>query len=423
MNVTDASREQLCQWKQELDSAYQQFKQQNLKLDLTRGKPSTTQLDLSDKLDGILDGNYTTIGGADTRNYGGLYGIPELRDLGAELLGVSTSEIMVGGNSSLSYMYYSIMFAKLFGLGGAPSWDSEGPSKFICPVPGYDRHFAICEALGIEMINVPMLADGPDMDAVEALIADDSSIKGMWNVPKYSNPTGLTYSDKTVERIARLGKTAPANFRVFWDNAYAVHDLSDSPDQLASIMDYCRNHGTEDLVIQFTSTSKITFAGAGVCFVGASESNLSSLAKHLGIAMIGPDKVNQLRHTRLFPDIEALRTHMQCHRAVLAPRFETVEKHLREHFENSDLATWNKPEGGYFVSFDTLPGLASEVVGLCSEAGVALTPAGATFPYGKDPNNSNIRLAPSFPSLEEIEQIMEVFCCCVKLASVRQALS
>lgn len=423
INLSSTSRQQLEDWERELSEVYQQFSTLDLKLDLTRGKPSSEQLDLSDQLDGILDGNFISETGIDTRNYSDLAGIEEMRALGADILDVDPVEVIVGGASSLNLMYFTILFCKITGLGKATPWDAEGPVKFICPVPGYDRHFSICEEFGIEMINVPMLDTGPDMDLVEKLVASDSTIKGMWNVPKYSNPTGITYDAATVDRIARLGKIAAPNFRVFWDNAYAVHDLNDTPDQLVSIMNLCRKYATEDSVIQFASTSKITFAGGGVSFVAASETNIAGLLKRLIIAMICPDKVNQLRHARLFPDRAALNAHMQQHLSILAPRFAIVEKHLQQNFAGTELGSWTKPNGGYFVSFDTLPGLASEVVKLSAAAGVKLTPAGATYPSGKDPNDRNIRLAPSVPKLAEIEQAMEVFCCCVKLASVRQALA
>lgn len=423
MNLSTSSHQQLESMKTELEAAYAQYRARGLKLDLTRGKPSSAQLTLSDRMDGILDGNYTSAQGIDTRNYSDLQGIGEMRELGASVLDTKPEEVIVGGSSSLNLMYFSVLFCKIFGLAGAEPWDRDGPAKVLCPVPGYDRHFAICEQLGIEMVCVPLLDSGPDMDEVERLVADDHSIKAIWNVPKYSNPTGITYSDETVRRMAALGKIAAPNFRVFWDNAYAVHDLSDTPDRLLPIMAICRELGTEDSVIQFASTSKITFAGAGISFIAGSERTISSMLKHLGIAMICADKVNQLRHARMFPDRAALNAQMQRHKAHLLPRFEIVEKHLRTNFSEGDLASWNRPRGGYFVSFNTRPGLASEVVKLCADVGVKLTPAGATYPYGKDPSDSNIRLAPSVPGVDDIDQAMEVFCCCVKLASVRQTLA
>ena len=422
MQLNSASKEQLSQWQEELKAKHQSFKNQNLKLDLTRGKPSAQQLNLSDGLDGILNGNYKSADGTDTRNYGGLDGIAEARQLGAAILGLEQDQVLAGGSSSLTMMHQTVSFAYFFGLNGT-AWKNESSVKFLCPAPGYDRHFSICEDFAIEMIPVSMTETGPDMDQVESLIKADQSIKGIWCVPKYSNPTGIIYSDETVKRIAKLGLIAAKNFRVFWDNAYAVHDLVDNPKPLANIMAACIAEGTEDSVIQFASTSKITHAGSGVAFLGASKSNLSAFKKHLGISSIGPDKVNQLRHMRLLPDINALSAHMQQHAAILKPRFDTVLNHLQANFSDNDLGEWQAPEGGYFVSFDSLPGLAKEIVRLADEVGVKLTPAGATFPYGKDPQDRNIRLSPSFPSVEDIDATMQVFVNCVKLASVNQKLT
>ncbi len=423
MYVDQASADQLRAWESELAEEYRAHQARGLQLDLTRGKPSAQQLSLSNALDGCLKGDYTAPDGTDTRNYGGLDGLPELRKLGAEILGVGADQVLVGGNSSLTLMYQAAAFAWMFGPSGPGSeWSREDKVTFICPVPGYDRHFALTQELGIHMVTVPMRDDGPDMDAVEALIADDPSIRGLWCVPKYSNPTGCVYSDATVERIARLGQKAHPAFRVFWDNAYAVHDLNEQAPQLAAIADYCRQHGTEDSVYQFTSTSKITFAGAGVAFFASSAANLAEFKKHLGFATIGPDKVNQLRHVRFIPDMPSLRALMKQHADLLRPRFEAVVNVLDSTLSESDLGTWLVPEGGYFVSFDTRPGLAREVVRLAGEAGVKLTPAGATFPYGKDPEDTNIRLAPSCPTVVELEQAMAIFATCVKLASVRQKL-
>jgi aspartate/methionine/tyrosine aminotransferase len=422
--VDQATQEQLQQWREELTAKHDAFKANSLNLDLTRGKPSASQLDLANMLDGALKGNYIANDGTDTRNYGGLTGLPEMRSLGAEILGVDPKEILVGGNSSLTLMYLNLLFAWQFGPNGKGSaWRDEGTVKFLCPVPGYDRHFSICEEFGIEMINIAMDENGPDMDQVEALIASDASIKGMWCVPKYSNPTGCVYNQDTVERLAKLGTIASSNFRVFYDNAYAVHDLSDDTPDLPNIMEYCRQHGTENSVMQFTSTSKVTFAGAGVAFMAASEGNLKIIQSHLGISCIGPDKVNQLRHLNVIKNLADLKFHMKKHAELLRPRFSCVLQHLEANFSDSDLAQWNSPKGGYFISFDTRPGLADTVIKLSAEAGVKLTPAGATFPYGKDPDNKNIRLAPSFPSVEDIDAAMAIFCNSVKLASVQQRLT
>lgn len=424
MQLDNASVAQLREWESQLTEQYQAILAKKLNLDLTRGKPSAEQLNLSDELDGLLKGNYIAADGTDTRNYGGLDGLPEAKQLGANIMGVEPANVLVGGSSSLTLMFQMMLTAHQFGLKDAASaWKNEGEVKFICPVPGYDRHYTVCEQLGIKMINVPMTSTGPDMDAVEALLKADKSIKGMWCVPKYSNPTGVVYSDETVERIAKLGQIASANFRVFWDNAYSVHDLTSNAPQLASILDATRRNGTEDSVVQFASTSKITHAGSGVAFVAASAANLAGFKKFLNSCTIGPDKVNQIRHTRFLPNKEALMAHMGKHAALLNPRFDAVLTGLSNAFEGTDLGTWEKPVGGYFVSFDTRKNCAKETVRLAAEAGVKLTPAGATYPYGKDPEDRNIRIAPSVPTVPEVVGAMEVFVTCVKLASVKQQLA
>lgn len=424
MQLDQATPEQLRQWEAELATSYQELQNLSLNLDLTRGKPSAEQLNLSDKLDGILNGNYKAADGTDARNYGGLDGLPEAKQLGALILQTDAANVLVGGNSSLTLMYQTASFAHQFGLNGADSaWKNISEPKFLCPVPGYDRHFAICEQLGIKMVNVPMLSTGPDMDAVEALIKADASVVGMWCVPKYSNPTGVIYSDETVDRIAQLGKIANPAFRVFWDNAYSVHDLTDNAPVLADITAACRKHGTEDSVLQFASTSKITHAGAGVAFMAGSAANLKGFKESLGTATIGPDKINQLRHTRFLPDAAALKGHMQKHAAIIQPRFNSVLENLERAFNGTTLGSWETPAGGYFISFDTLPGCAKAVVKMAADAGVKLTPAGATFPYGADPEDRNIRLAPTVPTVAEVDQAMKVFEVCVKLASVRAKLA
>jgi DNA-binding transcriptional MocR family regulator len=424
LQLDQATTEQLREWETTLTQEYQQFKASGLSLDLTRGKPSAEQLSLSDSINEILGDDLSNESGTDLRNYGGLDGIPECKRLFAQVLGVTPEETLIGGNSSLTLMYMAAQFGLYQGFGElAPSWISEGGNtKFIAPVPGYDRHFSVCEHLGIELITVALNDDGPDMDAVEELLKNDPSIKGIWCVPRFSNPTGTVYSNNVVDRIAQLGKIASSNFRVFWDNAYAVHQLSEDAPKVANLMDNCRKYGTEDSVYLFGSTSKITYAGAGVAFAGMSKGNLKAFTHHLGMSQIGPDKINQLRHIRLLKDADGIKDHMSKHAAVLKPRFDIVLKHLREGLGESGMASWTEPQGGYFVSFDTLPGLAKEVVKLAAEAGVKLTPAGATFPYGKDPANSNIRIAPSVPSLDEIDRAMAVFVSCVKLASVKQRL-
>jgi aspartate/methionine/tyrosine aminotransferase len=424
LQLHNATAAQLTQWEANLAQAYEAVKAQKLNLDLTRGKPSAEQLDLSNALDGILQGEYISPTGVDTRNYGGLDGIPEARALGSWLLGVPQAQVYCGGNSSLTLMHQAMMAATYFGLTGSDSaWQNEGAIKFLCPVPGYDRHFAICEQMGIEMVPVRMGASGPDMDQVEALVRADASIKGIWCVPKYSNPSGVVYSDDTVRRIAALGKIAGKGFRVFWDNAYAVHDLSATPQTLLNIFEAAQAAGCEDSVLQFASTSKITHAGAGVAFMGASSSNLKGFQKVLGILTIGPDKINQLRHVKFIPTEDALKKLMQQHADCLKPRFASVLKHLEEAFADNDLGQWESADGGYFISFDTRPGLAKEVVRLAGEAGVKLTPAGATYPYGQDPQDTNIRIAPSVPTVPQVNDAMKVFVLCVQLASVRQALA
>jgi aspartate/methionine/tyrosine aminotransferase len=424
LQLDQATPEQLRQWESELAAEYKAIVAQNLSLDLTRGKPSPEQLSLSDALDGILNGDYRAEDGTDSRNYGGLDGLPEAKRLGADIMGVDASDVLVGGNSSLTLMFQMMLTAHQFGLTGPGSaWKNDGIVKVICPVPGYDRHYTVCEQLGIDMVTVPMTAQGPDMDAVEALVKNDPSIRGMWCVPKYSNPTGVVYSDETVERIAALGKIANPNFRVFWDNAYAVHDLADDAPKLSSITEACARQGTEDSVLQFASTSKITHAGAGVAFVSASPANLKGLKAFLSTCTIGPDKINQVRHARFLPDADAVHAHMKKHAELLQPRFAAVLNALKEAFEGTGLGAWEAPVGGYFVSFDTRPNCARETVRLAAEAGVKLTPAGATFPYGKDPRDSNIRIAPSVPSVSEVVSAMKVFVTCVKLASVRAKLA
>lgn len=423
VNIDQSSAAELREQLATLEARYETLRSTHLALDLTRGKPSADQLALSDALDGILEGNYSTADGIDARNYGGLRGIAEARELFGAVLGAPAEETMVAGNASLTLMYDTVDFALTVGLRGPESaWGNEDTVKFLCPAPGYDRHFAICEHLGIEMITVPMLDTGPDMDAVEALVASDASIKGMWCVPRFSNPTGCVYDATTVERIARLGKVASANFLVFWDNAYAVHSLYEDAPELASIRQYCEQHGTLDSVFQFGSTSKVTFAGAGVAFMASSAANLAALEQHLAIRTIGPDKVNQLRHLRLLPDMEALHAHMAKHASRIRPRFEAVLDTLERELAGCGMGQWLAPRGGYFISFDTLPGLAQEVVGLAAEIGVKLTPAGATFPYGNDPQDSNIRLAPTFPGLDDVQAAADAFVVCVKLAAVRSRL-
>lgn len=423
MHIDQLSVAELATQLETLQQQYNALKGLNLALDLTRGKPSTEQVTLSDTLDGILKGNYLAANGTDVRNYGGLEGLPEARALFAPILDASPEETLIGGNSSLTLMYTTIDFALTEGLRGpASAWGNSDSVKFLCPAPGYDRHFALCEHLGIEMITVPMLDSGPDMDLVETLVKEDDSIKGLWCVPRFSNPTGCVYSDKTVERIARLGLIAADHFIVMWDNAYAVHRLYDDAPPLASVRDYCQKHGTMDSLFQFGSTSKITFAGAGVSFLASSDKNLTALKQHLAFQTIGPDKVNQLRHVRFLENPDTLAEHMEAHAAVIRPRFECVLDTLAQELAGKGMGEWSSPRGGYFISFNTLPGLARKVVNLAESIGVKLTPAGATFPYGEDPLDSNIRLSPTFPSLEDLGAAIEAFVICVKVASIQDRL-
>ena len=406
-----------------LEQQYEQLRHHKLALDLTRGKPSTEQVALSDALDGILEGDYRAADGTDTRNYGGIDGLPEAKALFGSVLGLAAEEILVGGNSSLTLMYQVVEFALTEGLRGPESaWGNSDTVKFICPVPGYDRHFAICEHLGIEMISVPMLDTGPDMDAVEALVKQDDSIAGIWCVPRFSNPSGCVYSDATVERLAQLPTLASEHFIVMWDNAYAVHALHGDAPGLASIGNYCRKHGTMDNVFQFGSTSKVTFPGAGVAFLGSSTGNLDALRQHLSFQTIGPDKVNQLRHVRFLKDSSTLAAHMAKHADIIRVRFDSVLETLDRELAGKGMGRWTTPGGGYFISFDTLPGLARDVVQLAADIGVKLTPAGATFPYGEDPQDCNIRLSPTFPTEQAVKDAVAAFVVCVQLATVRKQL-
>ena len=403
---------------QDLEAQFQTLRGANLALDLTRGKPAAEQLDLANALDGYLGGDYRAEDGTDVRNYGVLRGIPEARALGARFLDVSPDEVIAGGNSSLTLMFHVLDAAMNAGLDGPP-WRDAGPAKAICPVPGYDRHFTLAAALGMELVTVPMTADGPDMDAVEALVAADAAVRSIWCVPKYSNPTGCVYSPETVRRLAELPAKAAQPFLVLWDNAYAVHDFEFPAAKLEPILPLARAAGTEDRIALFASTSKVTFATGGIAFLGGSEAFLSAMEKRLSILMIGADKVNQLRHARFLRD--NLGDHMRRHANLVRPKFEAVQAGLARGLGNTALATWTQPRGGYFVSLDTRPGLAAKTVALAKELGVALTPAGATFPHGRDPQDSNIRIAPTFATLAEVEAGIEVLALCIRLAAARQA--
>jgi len=405
----------------ELLKAYDGLRGRNLSIDMTRGKLSPEQLDLSEGLlEAMSADDCRGEDGADYRNYGFLDGIPEAKRFFADYMDVSPDEIIVGGSGSLPLMYEALAGAVLFGMpGGEAPWKDQAPVKFLCPVPGYDRHFAICEQLGIEMINIPMNDEGPDMDAVEAAVKDDPSVKGMWCVPKYSNPTGVTYSDAVVGRLAAM-PVAAGDFRVIWDNAYAAHHLGNGPAKVKNLLQACKDAGNPDRVLMFGSSSKISLAGAGVAMLAGSIANIDDVKGKMFFSTIGPNKINQLRHIRFFGDLKGLAAHMDKHAAVIGPKFDAVEEVLQRRLAGKDIATWTKPDGGYFVSVDVLDGCAAEVVRLASEAGVKLTSAGATFPYGKDPNDRNIRLAPTMPSVDDIRSAMEIFCACVELVAAKK---
>lgn len=418
------SASELTEKKQELEERYNAFKAQGLKLNMARGKPSVEQLDLSMKMLNSVDSktNVKASTGDDCRNYGLLEGLPEVRALMGELMGLKAENVLAGGNSSLNMMFDTVSCGMTHGFSGCEPWGRQGVVKFLCPSPGYDRHFAVTEYFGFELITVPMLSTGPDMDAVERLVSGDASIKGIWCVPKYANPTGITYSDETVRRFAALKPAAP-DFRIFWDNAYCVHDLNDTPDSLLNLWEECKKNGTEDLPIFFASTSKITFPGAGVAALGASKNNLAVLSRRYSFQTIGPDKLNHLRHLLFLKNADGVKEHMKLHRAILEPKFKLVAQTLETELGEKGVASWTNPNGGYFVSVDVTDGCAARVVSLCKQAGVVLTGAGASFPYGKDPDDRNIRVAPTYPPLGELKQAMELFCICAQLAAVEKLLT
>ncbi len=400
--------------------AYAALQEAGLKLDITRGKPSAAQLDLSDALlTTPLDDHFA--GGVDVRNYGGLTGITELREIFSDLLGVPVDQLLAADNASLSLMHDSIAFALQHGVPGSTQPWGAGPVKFLCPSPGYDRHFAICEHLGIEMITIEMREDGPDMAAVREHVTDPA-VKGIWLVPTYANPTGAVVSEEVAAELAAL-QTAAADFRIFWDNAYAVHDLTDQHAKTADILGLCAASGHPDRPLLFASTSKITHAGAGVSFLGGSPENVAWYLSHAQFRSIGPDKVNQLRHARFLGDAQGVLDLMAGHREILAPKFDTVLRILTDRLGAHGVASWTEPKGGYFVSLDVVDGTATRIVQLAKAAGIALTPAGASFPYGKDPRDRNIRIAPSFPPLDELTQAMEGLATCVLLAAAEKALA
>lgn len=420
----ELSKEELRKLREELLADYEDAKKKGLKLDMSRGKPSPVQLDLAkDMLDTISsDSDINTENGFDCRNYGLMDGIPEAKRLIAEMMGVSADNVIVFGNASLPIMYDTVSRAMTHGVLGSTPWCKLDKVKFLCPVPGYDRHFAITEHFGIEMIHIPMLSTGPDMDMVEELVSKDAAVKGIWCVPKYSNPQGITYSEETVRRMAAL-KPAAEDFRIYWDNAYAVHHLyDDKQDEIPEMLSECEKAGNPDIVFEFCSTSKISYAGSGMAAMIASKANLEYIRQALTIQTIGHDKVNQLRHVRYFKNYDGIKAHMKKHAAVMRPKFEAVVATLEEELGGLEIGAWTKPRGGYFISFDAMEGCAKAIVAKCKEAGVVLTGAGATFPYGHDPKDSNIRIAPSYPSAKEMEMATELFVLCVKLVSVEKLL-
>ena len=418
------SQEELSALYEELKKEYIDAKGKGLNLNMARGKPSKAQLDMSmDILDALSSkDNAITESGIDSRNYGDLTGIPEAKQLMADVMGTDPQNVIVFGNASLPIMYDTVARSYCFGVNGSTPWCKLDKVKWLCPVPGYDRHFAITEQFGIEMITIPMNSEGPDMELVKKYVEEDETIKGIWCVPKYSNPTGITFSDSVVRAFAAL-KPAAEDFRIFWDNAYAVHDLyEDKKDELIDILSECALNGNEDMVYEFCSTSKVSFAGAGIAAMATSEKNRKWVESTMTIQTIGYDKMNQLRHVRYFKDSDGLKVHMKKHADMLRPKFEAVLKCFESELGGLDIATWTEPKGGYFISFDAMEGCAKEIVAKCKEAGVTLTGAGATYPYKKDPKDSNIRIAPSFPTPEEMELASRVFVLCVKLVTIEHLL-
>lgn len=420
----DMSKDELLTLKAALEQEFKEEEAKGLNLNMARGKPGFSQLDLAMPMLDVVNStsDMRTVLGNDTRNYGDLDGIGECRKLMADMMGVKKDNVVVCGNSSLNIMYDTVSRSMTKGVNGSTPWCKLDKVKFLCPVPGYDRHFAITEFFGIEMINIPLYDDGPDMDLVEKYVSEDATVKGIWCVPKYSNPTGISYSDEVVRRFANL-KPAAEDFRIFWDNAYCIHHLYDDvQDEILNILDECEKAGNPDMVYIFSSTSKISFPGSGVSAVASSQANIDFIEAQMTIQTIGHDKINQLRHSRFFKNIDGLKAHMKLHAELLRPKFEAVLDTLESELAGLEIGTWIKPRGGYFVSFDALPGCAKNIVAKCKALGVVLTGAGATFPYGKDPQDSNIRIAPSFPTPEEMAAASKAFVLCVKLASVEKLL-
>ena len=421
---SDMTTEALSQMQAKERAKLDEWSEKNLTLDLTRGKPNQAQLDLSSGILNIISnrGDCFSESGLDCRNYGILDGLPETKKLFSDLLGIPAESILVLGNSSLNVMYDTMVRAMLFGVaGGYEPWSRQGRIKFICPSPGYDRHFTICRTLGIEMVPVKMTPEGPDMDAVYDIACSDPSVKGIWCVPKFSNPEGITFSDEVVDKLAAMRPAAP-DFRIFWDNAYAVHELYDDPAPLADIFSLAREYGTEDNIFYFASTSKITFPGSGLAIMAASEKNLEQIRPIIATQTIGYDKINQMRHVKFFKDADGIREHMKKHAAILRPKFELVDHIFEKRLGGYDIAHWSSPKGGYFVSLYVMPGCARKVYQLARSVGVTLTPAGSTYPYGRDPQDSNLRIAPTYPEIDELKQATEILCSCIKLAAAEALL-
>lgn len=422
VSYSSLSREAAAELYADLQKTYAEYVARGLRLDMSRGKPAPDQLDICEGLFTAISKNGDVAGVTpDVRNYGGIDGIPEMKALFAEILGVSPSEVVIGGNASLTMMFDMVSRSVTHGVMGSTPWCKLPEVKFLCPVPGYDRHFGICECFGIKMIPISMNADGPDMDEVRKYVENDASVKGIWCVPKYSNPSGITYSDDVVRAFAALNPAAE-DFRIFWDNAYCVHDLYDEGDKLLGILDECRKNGKEDMVYIFASTSKISFPGAGVGAMAMSEANIAAAKKVMTYQMIGPDKINQLRHVKYFKNLDGVMAHMKKHAALIGPKFETVLNALDSELSGLDIAEWTAPRGGYFISLDVLPGTAKRVHKLMADAGVVMTGCGATFPYGNDPKDTNLRIAPTYPTVDELKTASELLCLCTKLAALEKIM-
>lgn len=420
----DMGRDELLTVKAALEEQFKTEEKKGLSLNMARGKPGVSQLTLSMPMLDVINGNsdMNTLLGNDTRNYGDWDGIGECRQLLADMMEVKKDNVIVCGNSSLNIMYDTVVRSMVMGVNGSVPWCRLDKVKFLCPVPGYDRHFKITETFGIEMINIPMDENGPDMDMVEKYVNHDASVKGIWCVPKYSNPTGITYSDEVVKRFARL-KPKAEDFRIYWDNAYCIHHIYDEiHDTIPNILEECEKEGNPDMVYVFASTSKVSFPGSGVSAIATSRANMEYIKKFMNVQIIGHDKINQLRHARFFRNIDGLNAHMKKHADILRPKFKAVLDILEDELSGLGIGSWEKPRGGYFISFNAMPGCAKEIVAKCKELGLVLTGAGATYPYGKDPEDSNIRIAPTFPTLEEMVEATKMFVLCVKLVSVQKLL-